>query len=68
MQLGPSVIGSREGFIRWVTEEQVDGVHNRVNTVSVRPFMRDDDGIGRRIKGHEDCGIRLSVECPSRRR
>lgn len=61
MQLGPSVIGSREGIIRWVTEEEVDSVHDGVDTVSVRPFMCNDDGVGGRIKGHEDCGRRMLV-------
>ena len=59
--MDPSVIGSREGIIRWVTEEEVDVVHDGLNAVFVRPFMRNDDRIGGRIKGHKDCGRRMSV-------
>ena len=61
MQLDPSVIGTREGIIRWVTEEEVDGVHDGVDTVFVRPFMRNDDRVGGRIKGNEDCIRRMSA-------
>lgn len=61
MQLDPSGIGSREGIIRWVREEEVDVVQDGFNTVCVRPFMRNDDGVGGRIKSHEDCVRRMSV-------
>ena len=61
VHLSSSILGSREGDIRWLSEEEVDVVKDRVPIAS-GPLMGDDDGARCRIKGHIVCGRLVSVE------
>lgn len=68
MQFGSSFLSSGEDSIICVIEEEVDIVKDRIGIFSVRPLMRDHDGVRRRIKGNEDCKKPMSVSGPSRGR